>query len=166
MRIIAILGFLFILSCGSKQSQQEEYTIDTSKPLVERIKLVDLNGNEINLESLKGKTIFLNFWATWCKPCIKEMPSMDKAYDQLKGDNFVFLAASDESMKKINKFVAQQDFSFQFVQIQGDIFNLDIKALPTTFIINPEGQIVYNEIGARDWHAQANIDMLLNLSQQ
>ena len=166
MRIIAILSLLFVISCGSQQSKQEEHVIDTAKPLVERIKLTDINGNEIALASLKGKTVFLNFWATWCKPCVKEMPSMDNAYKELQGDNFVFLAASDEGIERIKKFVSQVDFSFQFVQLQGDIFDLDIKALPTTFIINPDGQIVYNEIGAREWSTQDNIDMLINLSEQ
>jgi thiol-disulfide isomerase/thioredoxin len=102
MRIIAILSLFFVISCGSQQSKKE-YVIDTAKPLVERIKLADLDGKEISLASLKGKTVFLNFWATWCKPCVKEMPSMDKAYKELQGDDFVFLAASDEGIERIRK---------------------------------------------------------------
>ena len=91
---------------------------------------------------------------------------MDNAYKELQGDNFVFLVASDEGIERIKKFVSRVDFSFQFVQLQGDIFDLDIKALPTTFIINPDGQIVYNEVGAREWSTKDNIDMLINLSKQ
>lgn len=165
MRNLLIIGLVYLVACGSKPVAEEEYAIDTTKPLVERIVLLDLEGKEILLSSYKGKTVFLNFWATWCKPCVKEMPSMAKAYDELSDKDFVFLAASDEGIERIQKFVAQQDFSFQFVQIKGDIFDLDIKALPTTFVINPKGEIVYNEVGARDWHVQDNIDMLLKFSK-
>jgi thiol-disulfide isomerase/thioredoxin len=163
MRIITSLSFLLLIACGTEQSQEGAYTIDTTKPLVERIRLIDLEGNELPLEGFKGKTVFLNFWATWCKPCLKEMPSMDRAYQQLSEENIVFIVASDEDMKKIKKYASGKDYAFQFAQLQGDIFDLDIKALPTTFIINPEGAIVYNEVGAREWDEPANITMLKKL---
>ena len=91
---------------------------------------------------------------------------MDRAYSQLADEDIVFLVASDEDMKKITKFTSKKDYSFQFAQLQGDIFDLDIKALPTTFIINPEGVIVYNKVGAREWDDDANLEMLKSLAQK
>ena len=122
--------------------------------------LVDLEGNRFDLKTLKGKTVYLNFWATWCKPCIKEMPSIDRARNILADDNFVFLAASDEKKEKIRKFRERYDFGFEIVQVQGDIFDLDIRALPTTFIINEEGKIDLNEVGAREWDQDANLNLI------
>jgi thiol-disulfide isomerase/thioredoxin len=168
---IGVLGLLFSCNQTTTKAQEGEatnevYVIDTSLPLEQRIKLTDLEGNDVDLQSFKGKTIFLNFWATWCKPCIKEMPSIERARVQLEPQGFVFLAASDESLKRILKFSKKIPHEFQIVRLEGDIFDLDVKALPTTFIIDGSGKIIFNEIGAREWDDEANIDMLLALSNK
>ena len=167
MRLSLLLSLLIFFT-GCEQggdSATTEFVIDTSLPLEERIVLVDLEGNKTDLSTYRGKTVFLNFWATWCKPCIKEMPSIDQARISLENQDVVFIAASDEKIEKIKKFAVNSDYGFQIVQVQGDIFDLDIKALPTTFIINPDGKIVYNEVGAREWHEEANIELITSQIQ-
>ena len=125
-----------------------------------------VNGEIIPLDNLKGKTIFLNYWATWCRPCLAEMPDMDKAAKILSDENFIFLAASDEEIDKIKDFAAKYDYSFQFVHSKTSVFDLDIKALPTTFIIDSKGEIVYNEVGARDWSNGKELENLRKLANK
>lgn len=127
----------------------------TVLPKIDRIKLEDLEGNEINLSEFKGKRVFLNLWATWCKPCIAEMPSIDRAFQHLQNEDFVFLVASDEKMEKILRFVDNRgDFSFQFVHMINSVYDLEAVALPTTLIINRNGEIVYDKAGAREWDSE------------
>ena len=168
MKQILFVVIIFFLvgfnSCqtGAKKTEVQELP----EKLVDRIQLVDLEGNEILLSNFKGKTIFLNYWATWCRPCLAEMPDIDKAKKILENEDFVFIAASDEDLEKIKEFVAKNDYSFQIVQSKTSVFDLDISAFPTTFVINKEGEIVYNEVGARDWAAENTLKKLRMLAEE
>jgi thiol-disulfide isomerase/thioredoxin len=153
---IALIGIFY--GCQSTTVMSE--TQESPEALVDRIELVDLEGNALPLASFKGKTIFLNYWATWCRPCLAEMPDMDKAAQILSKENFVFLAASDEEMEKIKTFAAKYDYSFQFVRSKTSVFDLDIMALPTTMVIDLNGKIVYNEVGAKDWSSDKELERL------
>ena len=95
-----------------------------------------------------------------------EMPDIDKAAKILKDEDFVFLAASDEGLDKIKQFAAKNNYSFQIVQSKTSVFNLDITALPTTFVINKAGEIVYNEVGARDWAGGNSIAKLRKFAEE
>ena len=160
-----VIGFLLIiLGCGSSTTKEEEKALPEA--LIDRISLVDLEGNTIDLSQYEGKTIFLNYWATWCRPCIAEMPDIDAASEILGKEDFVFLAASDESMDKIKKYVSQVDYSFTFVRSETSVFDLDIMALPTTMIISKKGEIVYNEVGARKWNSDTEIENLRELAKK
>lgn len=159
---------VFFAGCSSPDSSStqtevnEEAAVEmasTSEIDITAIELLDLEGNPISWESLKGKKVFLNFWATWCKPCIVEMPSMHQAAEQL-GDGYVFLAASYEDLGKIQKFVQSRDFAFQFVHSKTSLDNLNIHSLPTTFLINAEGELVESVVGSREWNQPETMDKL------
>lgn len=159
--------FILVISLTAcKESSTKAKIEQMPKNLVDRIHLEDLQGNEITLGSLAGKTIFLNFWATWCRPCLAEMPDIDKAAKLLSEDNYIFLAASDESLEKIKIFADKNDYSFQFVHSITSVFDLDISALPTTIIINKNGEIVYNKVGAKDWASEFELSELRKLSKK
>lgn len=158
MRYAIFLLLLAIIGC-TRGPNKKEGKVD-EKPLVKRIELEGINGKKISLEELKGKVVFLNFWATWCKPCVKEMPSIDKAREILKDEPIVFIVASDEDMEKIKSYIPKLPYQFQFAHSLTSVFDLDIKALPTTMIINKEGEIVFNEIGGRDWSTSINITLI------
>ena len=116
--------------------------------------------------SLKGRTIFLNFWATWCKPCIREMPSIDSAQQLLSKSGVVFLLASDETPDQIKEFKQHYQFDLNFVRLtnmeelrHGWFANhLDI--------YNPEGENVFAETGYRKWNDSSNIEMILKINNQ
>jgi thiol-disulfide isomerase/thioredoxin len=163
-----LLSMLLMAACNSSDQQEarqeagevSDVSQQETHPL-SQVALKNLEGNPINLEDYAGKIIVLNFWATWCKPCIIEMPSMVEAR-QLLGDEFVFLLASDEDMKKISSFAEKQAFDLPFVQLQNGVQNLQITALPTTWIIR-DGVVLKEIIGAREWDTEANIEELKNL---
>lgn len=140
-----------------------EFTLEdpfSSTNLVDNIKLVDLNDKPVNLKEFAGRKIFLNFWATWCKPCIMEMPSIERAQESLTSDGYVFFLASDESVGRINRFKATQDFQLNFIRLETPFPDIGILSLPTTLIIDEQGKIVLNQIGALEWDAPEVLDKL------
>jgi thiol-disulfide isomerase/thioredoxin len=165
-----MIAAIFIYGCNEtankEQKQKKEQVQEQPVDLIDRIQLVDLDGNDLPLDQFKGKTVFLNFWATWCRPCLAEMPDIDSAANILNKEGFVFLAASDEKPEKIKKFASGFDYSFQFVHSKSSMYDLDIMNLPTTMIINKNGEIVYNEIGAKDWASETEIENLRKWAQE
>lgn len=124
-----------------------------------KISLTDLNQQPINLEKYKGKVVFINFWATWCKPCIREMPSIENAQNILLNEDIVFLLASDESIEQIEEFRINHDYKFNYVRIENSE-GLNIQALPTTFIFSSVGSLVFSETGDRKWDDTENIKLI------
>jgi len=127
-------------------------------------KLMSLDGQSIDIKKLKGKTIFINFWATWCKPCLEEMPSIQRAREIEKDKDIEFFFVSDESKDEIERFRATHDFDFNYVRAE-NLSDMNILGLPTTFIFNSEGKLVFSETGYRKWDDKTNIDLILNNSK-
>lgn len=161
-----LVGIIGCQNAATDDQADDNLKENIPEKLVDRIQLVDLDGNELLLSGFKGKTIFLNYWATWCRPCLAEMPDIDQASKILEEENYVFLAASDEDLEKIKEFVTKFDYSFQIVQLKRSVFDLDIMALPTTMIIDKNGEIIYNEVGARDWASESELDNLRKLAEK
>ena len=147
------LSLLIISSCGPAKEKD-------GKPIqLSDIALYDLNGNAVNPNDYNGKRIFLNFWATWCGPCIQEMPSIVAARETLGKESIEFLLASDEELERIQKFSEKKGFNLPFAQVKNmDAFN--INALPTTFIFDKEGNLEYTEMGARDWSSEEALELI------
>lgn len=158
MRNISI-ALLFGICCCKGGDKDKSASHKGMEAEIDKIKLKDLNGQSINLVKYKGKTIFLNFWATWCKPCMKEMPSIEKAQNILLDDDVVFLLASGESIEEIDAFRKVHNYKFNYVRIENSE-ELNIQTLPVTFIFNAEGILVFSETGYRKWDEKNNIDMI------
>lgn len=106
--------------------------------------LFDLEGNRHQLSDYKGKGVFLNFWGTWCKPCEREMPYMNNQYKEYKDQGVEILAVNvGEPEFVINKFVKRHDLVFPILLDDNGrvLTQYNIKPLPTTLLINPEGKI-------------------------
>lgn len=123
----------------------------------------DLEGNPIKLEDYKGKRLLLNYWATWCKPCIEEMPAMANAQKVLENDNYIFLFASDQSMEKIIAFKEKRQFGLDFIKYNGAYADLQITALPVTIIFNEAGEQVERIEGGMIWDSPEMIQKLKQL---
>lgn len=125
--------------------------------------MVDLQGKQVAFESLKGKVVFLNIWATWCPPCIAEMPNIQKLYDKVGSDKiaFVMLSVDEGGMEKVKKFVDKKDYTFP-VYMPASQFPQEFysNAIPTTFIISPEGKIVAKQEGMADYNTPEVVEFL------
>lgn len=125
------------------------------------IELTDLEGNPINMDQYAGKTLFINFWATWCQPCLREMPSIQEAKKAAK--EVVFLFASNESADQIREFGASQSYDFQYVRVN-NLEALGVEALPTTWIFDGTGRLVFDEAGTRNWNDATSLHLLTQTS--
>lgn len=115
--------------------------------------LVDENGRSYNFNEAKGKVVLINFWATWCPPCIAEMPSMEKLYTDYK-DKVVFLFVSNETQEVISKFKQKNDYDFLVHSaITAGPKLLEVSSIPRTFVLDPKGHIVIDKTGAADWNS-------------
>lgn len=116
--------------------------------------LKDLKGADWQLNSLKGKVILLNFWATWCPPCKKEVPSIEKLSRLLKKENFLVVAVSvDQDPARLKDFIKKNKITFLVLndETQAAATKYLVRGIPTNFIIGKGGVIVFKEVGSRDW---------------
>jgi thiol-disulfide isomerase/thioredoxin len=122
--------------------------------------LVDLNQNKVNLTSFKGKKVVINYWATWCSPCIKEMPELKRAEEILQNYNYIFLLVSDETISKISAFKNEKKFDFNFLKSVNSNEINGIYSLPTTYIFDENGKKVETFVGVVTWDSQQIINKL------
>ncbi|HMS35403.1 MAG TPA: TlpA disulfide reductase family protein [Ignavibacteria bacterium] len=118
------------------------------------------NGKEVSLNSLKGNVVLVNLWATWCGPCIKEMPDLSTISEELKDKKFRMLGMNvfqQERSKKVEDFLKTNPVSYtildgnqQVVDAFGEANGANIEAVPTTFIIDKDGKIAETIVGGRD----------------
>ena len=123
----------------------------------------DLEGNEFSLRDFEDKVLFINYWATWCNPCLAEMPNMAELYNQYKeNDNIVFLYLSKEDADTIIDYIPKDDSLGQLpiykVVTDDDLFST--RGIPTTFIVNRNGEIVIKDVGSAVWNDQSVVDYL------
>ena len=119
--------------------------------------LRDLQGNTVRLQDLRGKVVFLNFWATWCPPCRLEMPTMEELHQEFSGQGLVVLAVNfRESQDDVGSFLKQHGLTFTtLLDEEEKAFSLyRTWSLPTTYLINKNSEIVGKVIGYRDWHSE------------
>ncbi len=163
-RSVAVLGLLLVLgavvtlrefSRMTRSSSPVSTTVSTGK-MASDFTLTDLNGQQISLASLRGKVVFLNFWATWCEPCRVEMPSMERLHKAFAGrPDFVMLAISQDAKGKevVLPYIRKHGYDFEvLLDPDGKVAQAyDVSGVPETFIIDRDGRIVAHHLGAFDW---------------
>ena len=102
----------------------------------------------------------LNYWATWCGPCIKEMPGLKKAEEILENHNYTFLLVSDETIDKISEFKISRSFDFNFLKSAKSIETLGIFTLPTSYIFDENGKKIETIVGTIAWDSEQIIEKL------
>ena len=151
-----------MLTTGIRQTEVPNPSVSTGAELEDTVeafpgegfKMVDLEGETIQFEDLKGKVIFLNIWATWCPPCIAEMPNIQSLYEKVGSDKiaFVMLSVDKAGLKKVKKFIDRKGFTFPVYMpaspLPDDFYT---QSIPTTFLISPEGKIVHKQLGMAEY---------------
>ena len=167
MNIFSKLGLFFLLGIVARKdvTKHKPDPAESVQTTIDEIKLISLNDQPVDMKQYEDKTVFINFWATWCKPCLEEMPSIKKAQEIMKNENIEFLFASNETTDEIEVFNKEHDYGFNFVK-SGIMEELNITGLPTTLIFNPDGKLVFSEMGYRKWDDKTNIDLLLKIAKQ
>lgn len=149
------------------------YTMTSPKESSNRTQLSDsdydwryrsLDGQTKSFADLKGQVIFLNFWATWCPPCIAEFGSIEELYKKY-GDKVEFVLISSDNDKKIKDFLAQKNYSISSNMFMDKIPELLYsQSIPTTYLISKKGELVVKKKGAAQWNSdktKALLDKLI-----
>lgn len=170
-----VTGLLFSLSflvLGAVEQPPLTHTLTRLEKPVKApvIELNDMDDESVKLEDLKGKTVVVNFWATWCPPCRREMGSLERFYQATKDKNVEVLAVDiGEDEDAIFAFLGELDPSPNFKILLNEDGSLmqswKVRGLPTTFIINPEGEIVYRAVGGREFDHPEMVKVITDLNK-
>ena len=132
----------------SKSNKNTATNVTTTAP---NLNLTTLDGKKVTLADIKGKPIFLNFWATWCPPCVAEMPFINELYPEYKDKvNFVMVSVDSADTKdKVVKFITDNRFTLPiYTAEQGELYKTyNVQGIPTTYIINSKGNILQKHVG-------------------
>lgn len=151
IRYIVSFGLIGLL-VGCNNAKEE-------KPFFDKLDLKTMGGKALTVADLNGKMAFVNVWATWCGPCLKEMPSIERAKAKLESEGYVFIAVSNEEHDKIENFIAKNDYTFDFAKLGMGLEALNIYSLPASYIIDGKGNLVYEHMGAKEWDSSENISL-------
>jgi peroxiredoxin len=130
-------------------------------------RLTASDGRQVGLSDFRGKMVMVHFWATWCPPCVEEMPALDKLNNALKGTDFVMLTVSvDEGgVEAVAPFMLRNRLSLPVLFDPGGEVagQYGTSKFPETYIVDREGVVRYKVIGSRDWADPANIQSMREL---
>ncbi|VAX22881.1 hypothetical protein MNBD_NITROSPINAE01-767 [hydrothermal vent metagenome] len=171
--LVAALGYLAGSSevdrmvAESRKPDELAKTLAVGSSKAMDFTLPSLDGEMVSLSGLRGKWVMLNFWATWCGPCVVEIPMLNNLYKKLKKENFEILAVNIENLsdEKIKTFVSDLAMSFPVLLDKSqEIQRLyGIKSLPYTYIIDPDGNVVAKADGMREWDSKEVVDYIRGL---
>jgi len=122
--------------------------------------LMDANGTSLDFKSVEDKVVFVNLWATWCPPCIAELPSMNKLYQDY-ADKVVFLFVTNEEMDVAKKFLERKEFDLPvYNAVTAPPSDLASRSLPTTYVIGKNKMIYVDKVGAANWNSDGVRELL------
>lgn len=129
-----------------------DYNLEFEKP----------DGTKYSFESARGKVIFLNLWATWCPPCVAEMPAIQELFDKYKeNDQVEFLMVSNEEPSKVSEFMNRKGYTFPVYINQYQLPEaFQTNSIPTTFVVSKSGDIIINQVGAANWSGSKMIETM------
>jgi len=156
----AIYSLCYVLLLGCNTGITNNKNVSDLESLQLKTSFVDLYENNLDLSVYKGKKIVINYWATWCGPCIKEMPTIKRAEEILEDYGYIFLLVSDETVSKISKFKNDRNFDFNFLKSIESYETLGIYSMPTSYIFDENGKIIETIVGAIEWDSEEMINKL------
>lgn len=172
-QILLGMSMLALLAVGCNTAVKEQSSNDsianksnteevTEAKLVENANSINasfknINGETVSLQDLKGKVVVMNFWATWCPPCIAEMPSLQKLHEELKSEkDIVFMAIEvDQDIDKAAKFMAKNKYTLPLYTVDAELpEELMSNSIPMTVIFAKNGDIIGKQVGMMDFKSE------------
>ena len=162
LRAVVTIAALLLGAGGvgaSSHGLGDGLTVTYKSPAAHPLRLASLDGDYFDLAAMKGRVVVINFWATWCPPCIEELPSMQKLWDKTHADGLEILAVNlGEPPDRIRAFLEAFEPTLAFpilLDLEGEAFQAwGVRGLPKTFVVNKRGQIVYEAEGGRDMNSE------------
>ncbi|MFY7909739.1 MAG: redoxin domain-containing protein [Emticicia sp.] len=152
-------AYIASLESEVKEKNKNEILSQMISEIAPNFELKDLSGKNINLTDLRGKVVILDFWATWCGPCIRSFPGMQKAQEKYKNNpnvKFLFINTWEQGndyLPKVKKLITDKKYTDFTVPVDVDskiVSTYKVEAIPTKFIIDPEGNIRFKRRGSSD----------------
>lgn len=168
MKKLLVLLVVFCFSLFFSACQLESVTLKAGDAAPD-FSLVDRQGKTWTLSELKGQVVFINFWATWCPPCLKELPSMQNLYTRIPKEKFKMLAILNKDKPALADFVAnQKGLTFPILDDEQNVVSTKyfLTGLPETFIVDKQGIIREKVIGGAQWDTPGAVQMIMNYINQ
>lgn len=166
-KLIIASGFILLvfISCSNNQKQQDKNVIDKGQQTatdsntavatsaLPSFSIKDINGNIVDLQSLKGKKLFVNLWASWCPPCKREMPSIEKLSKSVDNSKVQFLLISlDDDFEYAKKYVSSKNLKLPiYYPAENPPALFNVQGIPATFIFNENGELVKRVDGSENY---------------
>ena len=166
---IVVITLLALWGC-SWPPAFETQEVEWAKP--EERQPVDLSGTlktvnqkDVFFTDPPGNILVLNFWATWCAPCLVEMPSMASLYNQFSPDGLTMVALSTEDSEVMQKFLEKKSYPFNVWLDSDSVFveRFQVQQIPTTLVIDAQGRLIARHLGARQWDSPEMIERFQKL---
>ena len=131
--------------------------------------LMSAHGQDISLTDYEGKFVLLNFWATWCPPCVREMPALNDLHNQLhKSNNFEVVGVHvGPALATVKQFLKDKPVDFDIVIDKNmSLSSWPVSGLPTTFLISPSGKLIYKATGEREWASEEMVSFIRGIMKE
>lgn len=162
-----LLLICLLLGAGPLQAARLLSLVE-DRPIAPDFTLNDVQGKPVSLADFRGRVLVINFWATWCPSCRKEMPSLERAAEWLKQYDAALIGVNvGEGLKQVNRYLAEEPVDFPIL-LDPDMkmsTEWDATRLPVTYVVDPEGRIVYRALGSREWDAPELLVPIRSLGQ-
>lgn len=144
-KIYVVVLIVFFIVLGGTFAKRYLFAPEIS---LKEIKIETLAGENISLDQIKNKVVVLNFWATWCPPCVQELPMFNNLHESMKDQDVEFVLASDESLGRISSFVQRKEITAPVFHLSEKMKTYGIYTIPVTFIFDKNGNLVGKKLGA------------------
>lgn len=135
------------------------------KPVDLGTRLMGINVKDLDLSEVRNKVVFINFWATWCGPCRKEMPSMVRLHEEFSDSGLMIVAVTNEPKDTVEPFLKKNPYPFAVVSDDRAALmrRFRIRTFPTTLIVDRKGRLAYQHIGSNDWSEESLLEAFRRL---
>jgi thiol-disulfide isomerase/thioredoxin len=161
---LAALVLLIPPSAAAQSPVPRGLSAVAGAPPASEIALADVDGKPVRLSALRGSVVLVNFWATWCPPCRKEIPSLTRLQKLFKPEKLRVLAVNvGEDEETVFGFIPDPGFTILLDLKSASLRAWQVRSLPATFVVDPDGRVVLRAVGGREFDDPAIVAQLREL---